>query len=332
MVGWSNEPATHNRKHPQRDGASKHEAQPVYEHDDIAEQGSASPLGSGPSHRSAEDQAVIDRAAAKRRASKRMPRWNLERNGNSYSLSPAMEDRELAEAMSLEALGLTSNEELKNVLETLVKQASGEEVISAEKFTRLLSYVSSVQPRDPVEAMLAVHMAIINDAIGAMSKALDNARNTMQVDSANNALNKLTRTFTEQMSALKKHRSGGPQRIIVERLEVKEGGQAIVGAFGNNDQGSGGIKVNDGVKMTAPSERPPAAARLTKARSEERLEVPFSDHQVPVLEQRVAVERKVPVPEAPAESIAPSSPKRPRPLQPGRINLGPYSRLKKTKG
>jgi len=282
----------------------------------------ADALGDEPILRTAADRAIIDRALAKRNASKRMPRWNLETNGNSYTLCPAMEDRELAEAMSLEALGLTNLEELRNVLETLVKQASIDGVASAQKFTSLLSYVCSIQPRDPVEAMLAVHMAIINDAIGSQSNALDNAKNIMQVDSANNALNKLTRTFTEQMSALKKHRSGGPQRIIVERLEVKEGGQAIVG------DPSGRISVNEGVQMTAPSPRR-SSARLTSARKEERLEVPFSDHHGPVIDQKVAMERKVPVPSAPEVRISTSTPEPPRAPRTGRVNRGPYASWKR---
>lgn len=323
--------ATQHRTHPQDRGASTHGARPAHGHDDIPEQGGASPLGSRPSHRSAEDQAIIDRALARQRASKPMPRWDLEKVGNDYSLTPVMEDRELATALSLDALGLTNTGELQNVLETLVKQATIDGVANARKFNSMLSYVCSIQPRDAVEAMLAVHMAIINEAISDQSEALARAKNIMQVDSANNALNKLTRTFTEQMSALKKHRSGGPQRIIVERMEVKEGGQAIVGAFGNNDQGSGGITVNDGVEMTAPSRRPAAAARLTKARAEERLEVPISADHGSVLDQQDPVERKVPAPPAPAEIIPPSSPEQSRPPRVGRINLGPYSRWKRTR-
>ena len=48
-------------------------------------------------------------------------------------------------------------------------------------------------------------------------------------------LNKLSRTFTTQMEALKRYRSkGANQRIVVERVNVSEGGQAIVG---NVDRG-----------------------------------------------------------------------------------------------
>ena len=42
-------------------------------------------------------------------------------------------------------------------------------------------------------------------------------------------LNKHGRTFTTKMEALKRYRSKGNQRIVVERVNVSEGGQAIVG-------------------------------------------------------------------------------------------------------
>ncbi|MGV6803932.1 MAG: hypothetical protein ACWA49_06980, partial [Ruegeria sp.] len=54
-----------------------------------------------------------------------------------------------------------------------------------------------------------------------------------QQDSAERALNKLARTFTSQVETLKKYRSKADQTVRVERVEVKEGGQAIVGNVQN---------------------------------------------------------------------------------------------------
>ncbi len=39
----------------------------------------------------------------------------------------------------------------------------------------------------------------------------------------------LTRTFTTQVEALKRYRTGGEQRVTVQHVNVNEGGQAIVG-------------------------------------------------------------------------------------------------------
>ena len=50
-----------------------------------------------------------------------------------------------------------------------------------------------------------------------------------QKDSASTSLNKLTRTFATQMEALKRHRSAGEQKVVVEHVHVYPGGQAVVG-------------------------------------------------------------------------------------------------------
>jgi len=50
-----------------------------------------------------------------------------------------------------------------------------------------------------------------------------------QEESAERAFNKLTRTFTEQVEALKNYRSNGEQKMTVQHVRVAEGGQAIVG-------------------------------------------------------------------------------------------------------
>ena len=41
---------------------------------------------------------------------------------------------------------------------------------------------------------------------------------------------KLMRTYTAQVEALARLRRGGEQRVIVQHVNVNEGGQAIVGA------------------------------------------------------------------------------------------------------
>jgi hypothetical protein len=54
-----------------------------------------------------------------------------------------------------------------------------------------------------------------------------------------NALNKLMRTFTNQMETLKRYRSGAQQTVKVEHVHVHDGGQAIVG---NVETGGGAPK------------------------------------------------------------------------------------------
>jgi len=72
--------------------------------------------------------------------------------------------------------------------------------------------------------MAAVHMTTMTFA-----RRLNQVTNLPQQDSAERAFNKLARSFTTQMEALKRYRTGGQQKVTVEHVTVNAGGQAIVG-------------------------------------------------------------------------------------------------------
>jgi hypothetical protein len=69
------------------------------------------------------------------------------------------------------------------------------------------------------------------------ARRLNHVDNIPQQDSAERAFNKLARTFATQMEALKKYRTGGQQKVVVEHVTVNAGGQAIVGSV----QAGGGV-------------------------------------------------------------------------------------------
>ena len=101
----------------------------------------------------------------------------------------------------------------------------------------LLSVVRGVQPRDELEAMLAVQMGAIHQATMMMARRLNHVENIPQQDAAERALNKLARTYATQMEALKRYRTGGQQKVTVEHVTVNEGGQAIVGGVTPRGEG-----------------------------------------------------------------------------------------------
>ena len=102
----------------------------------------------------------------------------------------------------------------------------------------VLSVVRAVQPRDGVETLLAVQMGAIHAATMMLARRLNHVENIPQQDAAERALNKLARTYAVQMEALKRYRSKGEQRVIVERVTVNQGGQAIVGAVSHGGEGA----------------------------------------------------------------------------------------------
>lgn len=101
----------------------------------------------------------------------------------------------------------------------------------------LLSVVRSVEPRDELETMLAVQMGAIHQATMMMARRLNHVETILQQDAAERALNKLARTYAVQMEALKRYRTGGQQKVVVEHVTVNEGGQAIVGNVSHGGRG-----------------------------------------------------------------------------------------------
>lgn len=112
--------------------------------------------------------------------------------------------------------------------------------VDADASNFLLSVVRGVQPRDELEAMLAVQMGAIHQATMMMARRLNHVDNLQQQDSAERTLNKLARTYAMQMEALKRYRTSGEQKVTVEHVTVNAGGQAIVGAVAHGGRGIDG--------------------------------------------------------------------------------------------
>ena len=72
-------------------------------------------------------------------------------------------------------------------------------------------------------------MAVVHLNVMTMARRLAQADTLQRQDAHERALNKLARTFSAQVEALRRYRGGGEQRMIVEHVNVGEGGQAIIG-------------------------------------------------------------------------------------------------------
>ncbi len=98
--------------------------------------------------------------------------------------------------------------------------------------------VKGVEPQDQVEALLAAQMAAVHMATMTFARRLNHVEHIPQQDSAERAFNKLARTFAAQVEALRRHRTGGEQKVTVEHVTVNEGGQAIVGNVSHGGRGA----------------------------------------------------------------------------------------------
>jgi hypothetical protein len=94
-----------------------------------------------------------------------------------------------------------------------------------------VSAIHSIGARDGLEALLAVQMVTVHTlAMRFLANVVIRDQTDAGIELYTNRANRLLRTFTAQMEALKKHRSTGEQRVTVEHVTVESGGQAVVGA------------------------------------------------------------------------------------------------------
>lgn len=124
---------------------------------------------------------------------------------------------------------MQANTLLSHCLKSLKTDEASDEHLGQDERIFMLSVIRDLAPRDPVERMLAVQMAATHVATIRSARWLANTENIPQVQAHYTGFNKLARTFAAQVEALRKHRTGGEQRVTVQHVNVSDGGQAIVG-------------------------------------------------------------------------------------------------------
>lgn len=92
-----------------------------------------------------------------------------------------------------------------------------------------LDVADSVNPQNSLERLASHQMALLHHvAMSFAHKGLMHPDTTIQVKCMNVSIRAIE-TFARSMLALKRLRSTGDQRIVIERVNVEAGGQAIVG-------------------------------------------------------------------------------------------------------
>ena len=122
-----------------------------------------------------------------------------------------------------------ANALLSQCLKPLKADEASDEQPGNDERVFMLSVIRDLAPRDAVERMIAVQMAATHVATIRSARWLANTENIPQVQAHYTGFNKLARTFAAQVEALRKHRTGGEQRVTVQHVNVSDGGQAIVG-------------------------------------------------------------------------------------------------------
>lgn len=157
-------------------------------------------------------------------------------------------DDPLLAVKMLEALGTPDSElqsyQLGQAIQTFNGTASADGFNNdkiAPSANNALAILTGIQPQDELEGMLAVQMiGVHNMAMETLKRAILAGQSFEGKQVNINQATKMLRTFMAQMEALKKYRTGGQQKMIVEHVHVSGGGQAIVGTVtqggGKNDK------------------------------------------------------------------------------------------------
>ena len=136
----------------------------------------------------------------------------------------------------MRALGTGSQEFMDGVLRQLANAVSPGKDADEDAINFGLAVIAGVEPKDELETMLGLQMVAVHLATMTFTRRLAHVETIAQQDSAERALNRLMRTYVAQMEALKRYRTGGEQKVVVQHVNVNEGGQAIVGTV---DRGRG---------------------------------------------------------------------------------------------
>lgn len=93
-----------------------------------------------------------------------------------------------------------------------------------------LGAMGEIAPKDGIEGMLAAQMVAVHSAAQECFRRAAIPEQTFAGrDMALRYGTRLSRLFTDQIAALEKYRGKGQQTVIVKRVDVGQGGQAIVG-------------------------------------------------------------------------------------------------------
>jgi hypothetical protein len=216
-------------------------------------------------------------AAPSQKAAATVPR-DISKDGKNTKPRPASNTESKLNTVELRipSFNFIDQQFLDGVSEQLRQACSRMNGIDVTLYKSMVSVLNGQQPKDHFELMIMNQMSGINDLAMKYIGFLAKADTYIEIDTLERTLNKLTRTFTIQMDALQRYRSGGERNVTVQNVSVGEGGQAIVGNVTQNGRHGGEVKTaapaaipdarTEPMPVIEPSERPVAVPVKRRAR------------------------------------------------------------------
>ena len=172
------------------------------------------------------ERSAVDAYLAHKKENPPPPRLKvLGTEGSQVQIGPDHPHYPTGMVMFYEALGTKDEALVSGLLGQLASVAKGSE----REMNFMLSMVQGLEPKDPLEAMLATQMAAVQTLTMRHAIQLANSNTYKGQEHAERVLNKLARTFLSQMETLKRYRTGGEQKVTVQHVSVNDNARAIVG-------------------------------------------------------------------------------------------------------
>jgi hypothetical protein len=167
------------------------------------------------------EQPEIRALAKRKKARRRAPRFTVDQqDGGPTQIAPAGVHADAAAARVMNAFGITSTDLAECLISQIVTAThlrASNEPVAEGTLNAAVAAVTGIAPRDEAEAMLTAQMVGVHWlAMDLLRKANDRAR----LNDAGNMAVKLLRTFAGHLETLKRYRSAGEQRVVVQHQHV----------------------------------------------------------------------------------------------------------------
>ena len=116
----------------------------------------------------------------------------------------------------------------KNFIAPLYSQLIDADALGHEGLEFAAAVIKGVAPNDLLEAMLAAQMAVMHRTSMNFVRQVGDWKGSEHQEVAVNTATKLARTFSAQLDALKRYRTGGEQTVTVKHIAVDASGKEAV--------------------------------------------------------------------------------------------------------
>lgn len=166
---------------------------------------------------------AVKRFTERRKAQLRPPKVKVKNIGpKKVDIAADHPDRTVWSVQMAETFGVTEAVLADRLFNQVLNatHAGGNQPVQQEVVNAALAAVHGIAPRDTTEGLLAAQMVATHHAAMELLRRTNGADTIQRLEANGNMATKMLRTFAAQMEALKRYRSKGEQRVVVQHQHV----------------------------------------------------------------------------------------------------------------